>query len=71
MSATKRQKRTSRNINTLLKEIQRTPFTGIFSPEALWCSLSGLWFRRINLEGRLVYKAEDDTVIILLYRKQN
>jgi toxin YoeB len=56
-------------INTLLKEIQCTPFTGIGNPEALRHSLSGWWSRRINLEDRLVYKVEEESIVILQCRK--
>lgn len=38
----------------LIKEIQRTPFTGTGQPEALKHELSGCWSRRIDLEHRLV-----------------
>ena len=62
-------KKTLKKINTLLKEIQRTPFTGIGNPEALRHSLSSWWSRRINLEDRLVYKVEEDSIVILQCRK--
>jgi toxin YoeB len=53
-----------KKINTLIKEIERTPFEGSGKPEPLKHNLSGWWSRRINLEHRLVYKIENDTVII-------
>lgn len=53
-----------KKINTLIKEIERTPFEGSGKPEPLKHNLSGWWSRRINLEHRLVYKIEKDTVII-------
>ena len=53
-----------KKINTLIKEIERTPFEGSGKPEPLKFNLSGWWSRRINLEHRLVYKIENDTVII-------
>ena len=62
-------KKTFKKINTLLKEIQRTPFTGIGNPEALRHSLLGWWSRRINLEDRLVYKVEEVSIFILQCRK--
>lgn len=62
-------KKTLKKINKLIKEIQRTPFEGIGNPEALKHKLSGWWSRRINLEDRLVYKVEDDSIIILQCRK--
>lgn len=65
----KTDKKTLKKINELIKVIQRTPFEGIGKPEALKENLSGWWSRRINLEDRLVYKVENDRVIILQCRK--
>lgn len=62
-------KKTLKKINALLKEIQRTPFIGTGSPEALKHSLSGWWSRRINLEDRLVYKVETESIILLQCKK--
>ena len=62
-------KKTLKKINNLIKDIQRTPFSGIGSPEALKHNLSGWWSRRINLEDRLVYKIENESVILLQCRK--
>ncbi|GCL37404.1 hypothetical protein SR1949_25130 [Sphaerospermopsis reniformis] len=42
-------------INTLIKEILRTPFEGMGKPKPLKANLSGYWSRRINAEHRLVY----------------
>ncbi len=52
-------------IMKLLKEITRTPFEGTGQPEPLKYELSGYWSRRINLEHRLVYKVEAETITIL------
>lgn len=52
-------------VNLLIKEIMRAPFVGIGKPEALKCSLSGFWSRRINDEHRLVYKVEDNKLYII------
>jgi toxin YoeB len=62
-------KKTLKKINELIKAIQRTPFEGIGKPEALKENLSGWWSRRINLEDRLVYKIENEKIIILQCRK--
>ena len=51
-------------INDLIKEISRDPSGGIGRPEQLKNVLSGWLSRRINLEHRLVYKIEKDTIII-------
>ena len=41
-------------INTLIREISRSPFAGIGKPEPLRNALSGYWSRRIDHEHRLV-----------------
>lgn len=62
-------KKTLKRINTLIKDIERSPHKGLGKPEALKHGLIGYWSRRINLEDRLVYKVEDDKLIILSCRK--
>ena len=52
-------------INQLIKDIQRTPYEGIGKPEALKYDLAGYWSRRIDREHRLVYKVDNDIVIII------
>ena len=51
-----------RKINKLIKEIDRTPFTGTGKPEPLKHDLSGKWSRRITDEHRLIYKVENGTI---------
>jgi toxin YoeB len=58
-------KKILRKINSLIKEIQRSPYEGIGKPEPLKFDLAGLWSRRIDLEHRLVYKI--DGYDLLLY----
>ncbi len=57
-----------KKINALIKEIERTPFEGNGKPEPLRHNLAGYWSRRINLEHRLVYKIENDKVVIFQCR---
>jgi toxin YoeB len=57
-----------KKINQLIKEIIRAPFEGTGKPEPLKENLAGFWSRRINLEHRLVYKVNADSVIILQCR---
>lgn len=54
-----------KKILALIKDIQREPFSGIGKPEALKYELQGYWSRRITDEHRLIYKVEDDVLIIL------
>ncbi len=51
-------------VNALIKECCRTPFAGIGKPEPLRGALAGWWSRRINREHRLVYRREDDRLLI-------
>ena len=57
-----------RKINSLIKEIERTPFEGTAKPEPLKHNLAAWWSRRLNLEHRLVYRVENDSIIILQCR---
>lgn len=61
-------KKMIKRINELLKDIGRTPFSGMGKPEPLKFNLSGYWSRRIDNEHRLVYKIENDCIIILSCR---
>jgi toxin YoeB len=61
-------KKTLKRINTLLKEIMRTPFEGTGKPEALKHALAGYWSRRIDKEQRLVYKALPEEIWIVQLR---
>ncbi|MCK5725538.1 MAG: Txe/YoeB family addiction module toxin [Thiotrichaceae bacterium] len=57
-------KKNLKKINSLIKEIKRTPFEGTGSPEPLKHNWSGFWSRRITREHRLVYTVADDEVLI-------
>ena len=58
-------KKVAKKIILLIKDISRTPFSGIGKPEPLKYELSGYWSREITKEHRLVYKTEDDIIEIL------
>ncbi|MFM9899943.1 MAG: Txe/YoeB family addiction module toxin [Polaromonas sp.] len=53
-----------RKVNSLIRDMQRDPFEGIGKPEQLKQNLSGFWSRRITEEHRIVYRVEDDDLII-------
>ena len=55
-------------INNLIKEIQRSPFAGTGKPEPLRHGLSGYWSRRITDEHRIVYKVEEDSLLLAQLR---
>ena len=57
-----------KKINELIKEIDRTPFTGSGKPEPLKHALEGYWSRRINREHRLVYKVTNQELLIIQCR---
>ncbi|WEK04812.1 MAG: Txe/YoeB family addiction module toxin [Candidatus Devosia phytovorans] len=57
-------KRLLKKINTLIKECQRSPFSGSGKPEALKHQLAGWWSRRIDEEHRLVYRIVEDRLEI-------
>ena len=57
-----------KKVNALIKEIERMPFEGSGKPEPLKHNLSGLWSRRITLEHRIVYKIENDSLIVFQCR---
>ena len=63
-------RKTYLRINELLKEISRTPYKGIGKPEPLKHNLKGWWSRRITDEHRLVYRIENNSIIILSCRLQ-
>lgn len=58
-------KKIFKKILELIKDIQREPFSGIGKPEPLKYKLQGYWSRRITDEHRLVYKMQEDLLIIL------
>lgn len=51
-------------INDLLKDILRDPFSGKGKPEPLKFNYKGFWSRRIDDNHRLIYKIQDDEIII-------
>lgn len=61
-------KKVLKRINSLIKDIQRTPFEGLGKPEPLKHHLKEFWSRRINQEHRLVYRIEDKNLYILQCR---
>jgi toxin YoeB len=61
-------KKTLKRINALIKEIQRSPFSGTGKPESLKFGLSGYWSRRIDREHRIVYKVVENDLLIAQLR---
>lgn len=48
--------KTRQRINDMIRQCQRTPFSGIGKPEPLRGDLKGWWSRRITQEHRMVYR---------------
>lgn len=61
-------KPTLKRINTLIKDIKRSPFDGIGKPEPLKHDLAGYWSRRIDKEHRLVYLPEGGCIYVAACR---
>ena len=53
-----------RRINLLIKEIERTPFKGLGKPEPLKHEWQGYWSRRIDEMNRLIYRVEEEKLLI-------
>ena len=60
----KTDKKILRRINLLIQDIKRSPFEGIGNPEPLKYDLSGYWSRRIDDEHRIVYKVQNDAILL-------
>lgn len=60
--------KTLARIHELIRDILRSPFSGIGKPEPLKHALKGYWSRRINGEQRIVYKVVLDAVLIAQLR---
>ncbi|HKK60927.1 MAG TPA: Txe/YoeB family addiction module toxin [Bacteroidales bacterium] len=64
----KNDKKLVKRINSLIKDISRSPFSGIGKPEPLKHKYKGYWSRRINDEHRLIYRVQNDEVWIVKCR---
>ena len=64
----KTDKKILKRINELIQDIQRNKYEGKGKPEPLRHTLSGYWSRRITNEHRIVYKIEENKVLIAQLR---
>ena len=53
-----------KKINELIRDIKISPFEGKGKPEPLKYDLAGFWSRRIDREHRLVYKVQDNEILL-------
>ena len=54
-------------LNDVLLELQKHPLIGIGKPEPLKHDYQGFYSRRLNKEHRIIYKVEEDKVIVFVY----
>jgi len=64
----KHNKKKSDKIEKLLDEMLLTPYTGTGKPEPLKHEFSGYWSRRIDRENRLIYKIENESLMVISCR---
>ena len=57
-------KKTLKQINQLIKDIERNGYNSIGKPEPLKDDLSGYWSVRIDHQNRLVFRIRDDCLKI-------
>ena len=57
-------RKTLKRINQLIRDTERDPFNGIGKPEPLKDILSVWWSRRIDDENRLVYRVQNNVLLI-------
>lgn len=53
-----------KKIDALVDELKEHPRSGTGKPEELKYDLLGYWSRRINQKDRLVYKIEDEKLLV-------
>jgi len=61
-------KKTLKRINTLLRDIERSPYDGVGEPEELKYDLSGCYSRRIDKANRIVYRIVDNVIEVVRCR---
>ena len=61
----KTDKKILKRINDLIENILETPYEGIRKPEELKHKYKDCYSRRINKKHRLIYKIDNDDLIIL------
>ena len=57
-------KKTLKRINQLIQDIERNGNDGIGKPEPLKHDLSGWWSRHIDDKQRLIYRIENNKIIL-------
>ena len=57
-------KATIKKIEKILLELTENPFSGEGQPEELKYNFKGYWSRGINQKDRIVYRVEEDIVMV-------
>ncbi len=57
-------RKTLKRINSILRDIDRDPYSGIGKPEPLKHKKQDYWSRRIDGANRIVYKVESNQIVI-------
>lgn len=57
-----------KRIRQLVEAIQIDPYKGIGKPEGLKYQWAGWWSRRINQEHRIIYKVDQNKIIVYSVR---
>ncbi|MDR1983953.1 MAG: Txe/YoeB family addiction module toxin [Prevotellaceae bacterium] len=60
------QKNILNKINALFEELEEHPRTGTGKPEQLKGDFSGFWSRKIDKKNRIIYKVDDENVVVLV-----
>ena len=60
--------KTIQRIHQLLKDITRSPHSGVGKPEPLKHAFRGYWSRRIDSEHRIIYKVVEGGILIAQLR---
>lgn len=55
-----------KKVLNLIEELKEHPITGTGQPEQLKYELSGYWSRRIDKKNRLIYRIEEEKVIVIV-----
>ena len=65
---TRLDKKKAAKILELIQNTIETPFSGLGKPEALKYEYAGFWSCRIDQEHRMVYKVENNELIVISCR---
>jgi toxin YoeB len=57
-------KKAVKKINSLVRDIERSPYDGLGKPEPLKYDLSGWWSRQIDDVNRIVYRIKNNNLEI-------